>query len=693
MATPRQFRRRGRFALVTAVLVGALTVAGLAFGAVTTDQPDYAPGSVATISGDNSNGAGYVPGNTVDVTASGGVGWSDSCSATVAGDGTWSCTVTLSSDPAVAVGSYSYTATSTAADGSTISESGTFSDGAPYPTNLTLNGISTPLTPGQTGVAWSGTVSASPAVPDGNTVQLQWGTATDCSNVVTEATTTTTGGNGSFSSTFTAPAAGTYGFMAHFPDTGGSTHWGASSSACQVITVNPAVSLTADAHGPYSGDEGSAISLTGSQTGGVGTIGYHWAVDTTAAISGDTAGDTGIACTFSPSADVASPSVTCNDDSNGGYFTLTLTVKDGNNPSGVTDTAKLTVTNVKPTVTFDTGLATTVDENGTTTHHYTYTISDPGSNDTVTADSITPSCDSTTVVDGDAVSNATNNSTSGSFDCKFPDGEKPATTAQLSVTATDDDGAASDAATLGVTVNNVAPTVNAFTPSQSSCGVTISSVTFSDPGGTYDEPYTGTVNWGDGGGDISLGTVTSPINLGTHHYAAPGPYTITVKVTDADGDTGSNTASLTVLQTYTVNFLQPFDGSSPSHLITNTMKSGRVVPVKLTLYDDCAQAYVTDPNTIVKIYVKANGTGTIGSNDAVETYADAGASNSNTLNFRWTSDSTVAGGGFWIYNLDSKTALGGSAFVIGTNYRIDVLVGSGNVQATANTWALLTPVK
>lgn len=131
MATPKQIRRRGRFALITAVLVGALVTAAVAFGAVTTDKQDYTPGSVVTISGDNSNGAGYVAGNAVSVAATADNGpWADSCSATVADDGTWSCTVTLSSDPAVAVGSYSYVATSIRADGSAISESGTFTDGS-----------------------------------------------------------------------------------------------------------------------------------------------------------------------------------------------------------------------------------------------------------------------------------------------------------------------------------------------------------------------------------------------------------------------------------------------------------------------------------------------------------------------------------------------------------------------------------
>jgi len=47
----------------------------------------------------------------------------------------------------------------------------------------------------------------------------------------------------------------------------------------------------------------------------------------------------------------------------------------------------------------------------------------------------------------------------------------------------------------------------------------------------------------------------------------------------------------------------------------------------------------------------------------------------------------VPGGGFWIYNLDSK-ALG---LVVGTRYRVDIYVGPN--QATRDTWAVLQPVK
>ncbi len=98
---------------------------------VGTDQADYSPGTTVTISGNNNTDGtpGYAAGNVVDVVVTGPNGWTAACSATAGADGAWSCTITLDSDPAIAVGDYTYTATSTDKDGNPISEDGTFTDG------------------------------------------------------------------------------------------------------------------------------------------------------------------------------------------------------------------------------------------------------------------------------------------------------------------------------------------------------------------------------------------------------------------------------------------------------------------------------------------------------------------------------------------------------------------------------------
>jgi hypothetical protein len=264
----------------------------------------------------------------------------------------------------------------------------------------------------------------------------------------------------------------------------------------------------------------------------------------------------------------------------------------------------------------------------------------------------------------------------------------------FTVTLTANDGVnapVSDSA--DVTVSNANPLVAtpAWATASVACRVsaTLTNISFSDAG-VIDYPWTVDINWNDGSTSFNTNSQAGQLDQ-THTYNTPGTYAATVMVTDKDGGSGSNSTatSLNVLQTYTVNFLQPFDNSSPSNLITNTMKSGRTVPVKVTIYDDCAQAYVTDPASLVRINL-LTGPATTG-NDAIEVYADAGASNGNTLYFRWTSDSSAPGGGFWIYNLDSRTVLNGSALALNTTYRVDVFVGA--VKATNTKWALLKPVK
>ena len=51
---------------------------------------------------------------------------------------------------------------------------------------------------------------------------------------------------------------------------------------------------------------------------------------------------------------------------------------------------------------------------------------------------------------------------------------------------------------------------------------------------------------------------------------------------------------------------------------------------------------------------------------------------------RWNADSLIAGGGFWIYNLDTN------GFQIGTQYEIRAKVGT---VVASNNYALLSPTK
>jgi hypothetical protein len=429
---------------------------------------------------------------------------------------------------------------------------------------------------------------------------------------------------------------------------------GPDDAICAPSNSAPSV----DAGGPYSGTEGSAIALNATVTDDDAPS-LAWTYSTVSA-------DAGVSCSFSD-ASMEDPTFTCTDD---GTFTVTLTADDGVN-APVSHSAGVTVSNANPVV----GAVTNsgpISEGSSAT--ITVTAHDPGSNDTL---SYAYDCDN----------NGSYESSTGS--CSFAD--NVGSPFMVGVQVSDDDGGSATGST-GVTVNNANPVVAA--PSWASASVacraaaTLTNISFSDAG-VIDYPWTVDINWNDGSTNFTTNTQGAQGNQ-THTYNTPGSYSATVTVTDKDGGSGSNTSGpLTVRQTYTVNFLQPFDNASPSNLITNTMKSGRTVPVKVTIYDDCAQAYVNDPATLVRINLLASGS--TAANDAVEVYADAGTSNGNTLYFRWTSDPAAPGGGFWIYNLDSRTALNGSALAINTTYRVDVFVGT--VKATESKWALLKPVK
>ena len=99
-----------------------------------TNQEDYAPGSVVTVYGDNRDLTApyvYQPGETVVVTVTQPVSPDPlTCEAVVADDGlgSWSCQLQLSSDPAYAVGLYTYT---TLGLTSGTTESHSFMDAAP----------------------------------------------------------------------------------------------------------------------------------------------------------------------------------------------------------------------------------------------------------------------------------------------------------------------------------------------------------------------------------------------------------------------------------------------------------------------------------------------------------------------------------------------------------------------------------
>ncbi|MGJ0515824.1 MAG: PKD domain-containing protein, partial [Methylomicrobium sp.] len=112
----------------------------------------------------------------------------------------------------------------------------------------------------------------------------------------------------------------------------------------------------------------------------------------------------------------------------------------------------------------------------------------------------------------------------------------------VTVAVTDDNGG-SGSDTVQVTVNNVAPAVNAGADATANEGAAFSqSGSFADPGA---DTWTATVDYGDGSGVQALALSGKTFTL-NHVYADNGVYTVTVAVTDDNGGSGSDTVQVTV---------------------------------------------------------------------------------------------------------------------------------------------------
>ena len=111
---------------LTVVLVMTFSAPASILAAVWTDKADYAPAEAVTISGDNSDSAGYLPGETVHVDVLGPNGYASACEGVADAAGAWSCQVTLW-DSLLAVGEYAYTAIGLQ---SLVQQAGTFTDAA-----------------------------------------------------------------------------------------------------------------------------------------------------------------------------------------------------------------------------------------------------------------------------------------------------------------------------------------------------------------------------------------------------------------------------------------------------------------------------------------------------------------------------------------------------------------------------------
>jgi hypothetical protein len=480
----------------------------------------------------------------------------------------------------------------------------------------------------------------------------------------------------------TASANGTYLFHVHFTGDG---DFAPSDSDTLTLVVSSYTPPTVDAGVDYTGNEGTSISLDGTVSDPDGDpLTYKWTIAYN--VNMDPSGS----CVFGNDS-IVDTTLTCNDDSNGSSFTVTLTATG--DPAGpVSDTASVTVANVAPAVSLSSGNSLTVTES-TTAVVYTYTRSDAGSNDVLTSH---PDCGSAGTLG--AV-------TSTTFDCTFVDGgPAPAgTNTDVTIYVTDDELVANTSTTAKQAVNiaNADPVVAA--PSFSSTQVcqgstaTLTGIDFSDAG-TVDYPWAISINWGDGSTNYSTNVnAQGPQSNVSPTYNTPGTYTATVTVTDKDGGSGSNTSSnqISVVAHYSITFLQPVDGTTTG-AATNGVKLGRVVPVKILVRDNCANnftgGWVTDPAAPVRLRASLSTNVNYTLLDSVEAYADAGSANNNTLLFRWTTDTSAPGGGFWIYNLDTKNSMQ-PKFELNKTYRIDATINGFLATGSTSQYALLVMQK
>jgi hypothetical protein len=160
-----------------------------------------------------------------------------------------------------------------------------------------------------------------------------------------------------------------------------------------------------------------------------------------------------------------------------------------------------------------------------------------------------------------------------------------------------------------------------------------------------------------------------------------GANTLSASASDKAGN-GAGPLTRTVNRVcYSATYQQPLDMSSSARLVANTVKYGRVVPVKVQVLNAAGLSQSDVQINAPAIQVSKMSTCAL-STDTIEESYDAGAANNNGTAFRWDPS-----GGVWIYNLDTKAMNLSTSYC----YRIDVRL-DGNVVSTSK-WAMLKTLK
>ncbi len=126
-------------------------------------------------------------------------------------------------------------------------------------------------------------------------------------------------------------------------------------------------------------------------------------------------------------------------------------------------------------------------------------------------------------------------------------------------------------ATSSITVNSAAPIVSAGADANILPGATFNGGgSFTDPG---PDTWTATVDYGDGNGPIALALNGKSFTL-SKTYAQEGTYNVTVKISDDDGEIGTDTLVVNVTQappapTYTSANIGTVNPSSGTNIVTD----------------------------------------------------------------------------------------------------------------------------
>lgn len=171
-----------------------------------------------------------------------------------------------------------------------------------------------------------------------------------------------------------------------------------------------------------------------------------------------------------------------------------------------------------------------------------------------------------------------------------------------------------------------------------------------------------------------------------------GSYTVELKLTKQNSTPQvSRNFELNVnctpqADSWELTFHRPMVPSDASGSVTNEIKNGRVVPVKVEIVKNGVEQTGTDGELSTSFNVRTTGVPCTSGDTAAapsSEYADAGESSAGTKYFRWSDEVP----GFWVYNLDTK-ALG---LTTGKCYRIDVY--SGATKISADDWVVVKAVK